>query len=136
MDIEKTYREWLNSPSLQEDEKKSLLAMGQEEKEDAFFQEAPFGTGGMRGKLGIGLNRLNRFTVGKAAYGFGLFLKQRSEDACEKGVAISHDNRRHSREFALLCSSILNDLGIRSYLFDSLRPVPELSFAVRELRCA
>ena len=136
MDIEKTYREWLNSPSLQEDEKKSLLAMGQEEKEDAFFQEAPFGTGGMRGKLGIGLNRLNRFTVGKAAYGFGLFLKQRFEDACEKGVAISHDNRRHSREFALLCSSILNDLGIRSYLFDSLRPVPELSFAVRELRCA
>ncbi len=136
MDIEKTYREWLNSPSLQEDEKKSLLAMGQEEKEDAFFQEAPFGTGGMRGKLGIGLNRLNRFTVGKAAYGFGLFLKHRSEDACEKGVAISHDNRRHSREFALLCSSTLNDLGIRSYLFDSLRPVPELSFAVRELRCA
>ena len=136
MDIEKTYREWLNSPSLQEDEKKSLLAMGQEEKEDAFFQEAPFGTGGMRGKLGIGLNRLNRFTLGKAAYGFGLFLKQRFEDACEKGVAISHDNRRHSREFALLCSSILNDLGIRSYLFDSLRPVPELSFAVRELRCA
>lgn len=136
MDIEKTYREWLNSPSLQEDEKKSLLAMGQEEKEDAFFQEAPFGTGGMRGKLGIGLNRLNRFTVGKAAYGFGLFLKLRFEDACEKGVVISHDNRRHSREFALLCSSILNDLGIRSYLFDSLRPVPELSFAVRELRCA
>lgn len=136
MDIEKTYREWLNSPSLQEDEKKSLLAMGQEEKEDSFFQEAPFGTGGMRGKLGIGLNRLNRFTVGKAAYGFGLFLKQRSDDACEKGVAISHDNRRHSREFALLCSSILNVLGIRSYLFDSLRPVPELSFAVRELRCA
>ena len=136
MDIEKTYREWLNSPSLQEDEKKSLLAMGQEEKEDAFFQAAPCGTGGMRGKLGIGLNRLNRFTVGKAAYGFGLFLKQRFEDACEKGVAISHDNRRHSREFALLCSSILNDLGIRSYLFDSLRPVPELSFAVRELRCA
>ena len=136
MDIEKTYREWLNSPSLQEDEKKSLLAMGQEEKGDAFFQEAPFGTGGMRGKLGIGLNRLNRFTLGKAAYGFGLFLKQRFEDACEKGVAISHDKRRHSREFALLCSSILNDLGICSYLFDSLRPVPELSFAVRELRCA
>ncbi|HBS02737.1 MAG TPA: hypothetical protein DEA63_02590, partial [Firmicutes bacterium] len=66
MDIEKTYREWLNSPLLNPQEKEALSQMNQEEKEDAFFQEAPFGTGGMRGKLGVGLNRLNRFTVGKA----------------------------------------------------------------------
>jgi len=136
MDIEKTYREWLNSPLLNPQEKEALSQMNQEEKEDAFFQEAPFGTGGMRGKLGVGLNRLNRFTVGKAAYGFGLFIQEIVEDSSKKGVAISHDNRLHSREFALLCSSILNDLGIATYVFDSLRPVPELSFAVRYLRCA
>ena len=136
MDIEKTYREWLNSPLLNTQEKEALSQMDQEEKDDAFFQEAPFGTGGMRGKLGVGLNRLNRFTVGKAAYGFGLFIKEGAEGNAEKGVAISHDNRLHSREFALLCSSILNDLGIATYVFDSLRPVPELSFAVRYLHCA
>lgn len=136
MDIETTYQEWLNNPCLNGDERKALRQMGQQEKEDAFFQEAPFGTGGMRGKLGVGLNRLNRFTLGKAAYGFGLFVKKTIPEASSKGVAISHDNRLHSREFALLCSSILNDLGIRSYIFDSLRPVPELSFAVRQLHCA
>ena len=136
MDIEKKYQEWLNSPLLNEKEKTALSSLTQEEKEDAFFQEAPFGTGGMRGKLGLGLNRLNRFTLGKAAYGFGLFLKQICPDAEKKGVAISHDNRDHSREFALLSSDILNGLGFKTYLFDSLRPVPELSYAVRYAHCA
>jgi phosphoglucomutase len=136
MDIEKSYQEWLSSPLLSKDEKESLLSLSKEEKEDAFFMEAPFGTGGMRGKLGLGLNRLNRFTIGKAAYGFGLFLDKVYEGAKEKGVAISHDNRDHSREFALLCGDILNGLGFKTYLFDSLRPVPELSYAVRYAHCA
>ncbi len=136
MDIEKNYQEWLSSPLLTKEEKATLLSLGEEEKEDAFFQEAPFGTGGMRGKLGLGLNRINRFTIGKAAYGLGLFLRKTVEGAESKGVAISHDNREYSREFALLCSSILNGLGFKTYLFDSLRPVPELSYAVRYARCA
>ncbi len=136
MDIEKSYQEWLASPLLSKEEKATLLSFSNEEKEDAFFQEAPFGTGGMRGKLGLGLNRINRFTIGKAAYGLGLFLRKSVKDAESKGVAISHDNRAYSREFALLCSSILNDLGFKTYLFDSLRPVPELSYAVRYAHCA
>ncbi len=136
MDIGKVYQEWLSSPLLNEEEKAELSSMSQEEKEDAFFMEAPFGTGGMRGKLGTGLNRLNRFTVGKAAYGFGLFIKQTVPDGASKGVSISHDNRLHSRDFALLCSDILNDLGINTYVFDALRPVPELSYSVRKLGCA
>ena len=136
MDIEKSYQEWLASPLLSKEEKATLLSLSEEEKEDAFFQEAPFGTGGMRGKLGLGLNRINRFTIGKASYGLGLFLRKTVKDAESKGVAISHDNREYSREFALLCSSILNGLGFKTYLFDSLRPVPELSYAVRYARCA
>ncbi len=136
MDIEKSYQEWLASPLLSKEEKAALLSLSEEEKEDAFFQEAPFGTGGMRGKLGLGLNRINRFTIGKASYGLGLFLRKTIKDAESKGVAISHDNREYSREFALLCSSILNGLGFKTYLFDSLRPVPELSYAVRYARCA
>ncbi len=136
MDIEKSYQEWLSSPLLSKEEKATLLSFSKEEKEDAFFQEAPFGTGGMRGKLGLGLNRINRFTIGKAAYGLGLFLRKSVKDAESKGVAISHDNRAYSREFALLCSGILNDLGFKTYLFDSLRPVPELSYAVRYAHCA
>ncbi len=136
MDIEKSYQEWLTSPLLSKEEKTTLLSFSKEEKEDAFFQEAPFGTGGMRGKLGLGLNRINRFTIGKAAYGLGLFLRKSVEEAESKGVAISHDNRAYSREFALLCSSILNGLGFKTYLFDSLRPVPELSYAVRYAHCA
>lgn len=136
MDIEKNYRKWLSSPSLTAEEKNELLSLNEEEREDAFFQEAPFGTGGMRGKLGLGLNRINRFVIGKAAYAFGLFLRKVVDDAESKGVAISHDNRAYSREFALLSSRILNDMGFKTYIFGSLRPVPELSYAVRYAHAA
>ena len=136
MDIEKNYQKWLSSPLLTAEEKNELLSLNEEEREDAFFQEAPFGTGGMRGKLGLGLNRINRFVIGKAAYAFGLFLRKVVDDAESKGVAISHDNRAYSREFALLSSRILNDMGFKTYIFDSLRPVPELSYAVRYAHAA
>ncbi len=136
MDIEKNYQKWLSSPLLTAEEKNELLSLNEEEREDAFFQEAPFGTGGMRGKLGLGLNRINRFVIGKAAYAFGLFLRKVVANAESKGVAISHDNRAYSREFALLSSQILNDMGFKTYIFDSLRPVPELSYAVRYAHAA
>ena len=129
--IEANYQRWLSSPAVKEETKETLRAMSQKEKEDAFFKDIEFGTGGMRGVLGPGTNRMNEFTVRRAAVAFGRFLLEKFPDAKNRGVALSHDNRHHSRDFVLQSASLLNEMGIKCYIFDSLRPTPELSFAIR-----
>ena len=130
---ERNFERWLNSPRLSDEEKQELLKMSNQEKDDAFFQNIEFGTAGMRGILGLGTNRMNVYTVKKATIAFALYLLEKFPNAKEAGVVISHDNRHMSREFTLLSSKILNEMGLETYIFDSLRPTPELSFAVREL---
>ena len=129
------YNRWLNSPLVSVKDKEILKSMTQEQIDDAFFKNVEFGTAGMRGVLGPGTNRLNDFTVKKATVGFAIYLLEKYSDAKEKGVVISHDNRHCSRSFTLLCAKTLTEFGIKTYIFDSLRPTPELSFAVRYLHC-
>ncbi len=137
MSINENYQLWLNSPIVSDDMKVVLRKMTKEEIDDAFFKNVEFGTAGMRGILGPGTNRLNVFTVRRATIGFALYLLEKFPKAKTQGVVISHDNRHQSRAFTLLSAQVLNDFGINTYIFDSLRPTPELSFAVRHLRtCA
>ena len=131
---EQNYQRWLNSPKVDESIKQELRKMTQAQIDDAFFKDVEFGTAGMRGVLGPGTNRLNSFTVTKATVGFAQYLLELFPKAKEMGVVISHDNRHQSREFTLLSAKVLNDFGIKAYIFDALRPTPELSFAVRYLK--
>lgn len=127
------YKKWCEDPSFDEETKKELMSIKDDEKEieDRFYKELEFGTAGLRGVIGMGTNRMNKYTVGKATQGLANYiLEQGTQD---KGVAISYDSRRMSDEFSLQTALILNANGIKTYLFESLRPVPELSFAVREL---
>ena len=131
MGTQENYQRWLNSSLVDEKTKELLRGLNQKEIDDAFFKDVEFGTAGMRGVLGPGTNRLNDFTVRKATVGFAMYLLEKFPSAKKDGVVISHDNRHFSREFTLLTSRILNDFGIKTYIFDALRPTPELSFAVR-----
>ena len=129
------YQNWLESPDFDEETKSELKAIKDDEKEieDRFYKELEFGTAGLRGVIGAGTNRMNKYTVGKATQGLANYiLKQGTQD---KGVAISYDSRKMSKEFSLQTALILNANGIKTYLFENLRPVPELSFTVRELKC-
>lgn len=129
------YKKWCEDPSFDEETRKELLSIkdNEEEIEDRFYKELEFGTAGLRGVIGMGTNRMNKYTVGKATQGLANYiLEQGTQD---KGVAISYDSRRMSDEFSIQTALILNANGIKTYLFEALRPVPELSFAVRELGC-
>ena len=129
------YKRWCESPEFDEETKKELLEIKNDEKEieDRFYKELEFGTAGLRGIIGAGTNRMNKYTVGKATQGLANYiLEQGTQD---KGVAISYDSRRMSKEFAMQTALIFCANGIKAYLFENLRPVPELSFAVRELKC-
>lgn len=128
------YNRWLNSSLVSESDKEILRKMSKEEIDDAFFKDVEFGTAGMRGILGPGTNRLNEFTVRKATVGFAKYLLEKYDNAADAGVVISHDNRHMSREFTLLTAKVLSEFGIKAYIFDSLRPTPELSFAVRYMK--
>ena len=131
---EQNYQRWMNSPKVSEATKEELRKMSQSQIDDAFFKDVEFGTAGMRGVLGPGTNRLNDFTVRKATVGFARYLLEVFPKAREMGVVISHDNRHQSREFTLLTAKVLNEFGFKAYIFDALRPTPELSFAVRYLK--
>ena len=129
------YKKWCESPEFDEETKKELQAIKNDEKEieDRFYKELEFGTAGLRGIIGAGTNRMNQYTVGKATQGLANYiLEQGTQD---KGVAISYDSRKMSKEFSMQTALILCANGIKTYLFESLRPVPELSFAIRELKC-
>ena len=134
MATQENYNRWLNSNKIDANVKAQLKAMSKEEIDDAFFKDVEFGTAGMRGVLGPGTNRLNDFTVKKATVAFGKYLLEKFPNAKKEGVVFSHDNGHMSREFTVLSAKVLNDLGINTYIFDSSRPTPELSFAVRYLK--
>lgn len=133
MTIIEKYNKWLNHPTMDEELKAELLAMNETQKDDAFFKDVEFGTAGMRGKLGAGTNRLNVYTIRKATVGYAKWLLTREDEV--KSVAIAYDNRFNSRKFADVSAKVLASFGIVSYVFDELRPTPELSFAVRYLHC-
>ena len=104
--------------------------------EDCFGTELAFGTAGLRGVLGAGPGRMNVYTVSRASAGYAAYIAAKGEDVCRRGVVIAHDNRRMSREFALTTAGVFAAHGVHAWLFDSLRPTPELSFAVRHLGAA
>ena len=133
MNVEQKYQKWIRNKNLSDDLRNQLASLNQDQIYDAFYTDLEFGTAGIRGILGPGSNRLNIFVVRKATIGFCKYLLSRFKDAKEKGVVISHDNRLYSREFTLECAKVFSSYGIKSYIFDGLRPTPELSFAVRKL---
>lgn len=133
--IEEKYNKWVNHPNIDPALKAELLAMDEKQKVDAFYTNIEFGTAGMRGLLGAGTNRINLHTIRKANAGFAQYITANGEAAMQCGVAIGYDNRHMSYEFAMDSAKVLASYNIRSYVFESLRPTPELSFAVRTLNC-
>ena len=135
MDYKKVYEEWLANPYFDEATKEELRAIEGDEKEikERFYADLEFGTAGLRGIIGAGTNRMNVYTVRKATQGLANYIK--SVGAQEKGVAIAYDSRHMSPEFADEAALCLAANGIKAYVFESLRPTPELSFAVRTLKC-
>ncbi|MBP3891444.1 MAG: phospho-sugar mutase [Solobacterium sp.] len=135
MTAQENYERWLNSPNLDPTLKEELKEMDEKAITDAFYTTIEFGTAGMRGLMGAGTNRINIHTIRKATAGFAEYIKENGEDAMKRGIAIGYDNRHLSREFAFDSANVLVKYGITSYVFESLRPTPELSFAVRHLNC-
>ena len=135
MDYIKKYQEWLQSDEIDEETKEALKKIegNDEEIKDSFYKELEFGTAGLRGIVGAGTNRMNKYTVGKATQGLANYIVKNNGQ--ERGVAIAYDSRHMSKEFSKLACLILNANGIKTYRFESLRPTPELSFTVRELNC-
>lgn len=135
MDYKANYQSWLNDARLCAEGKEDLLAMANDEKaiEYAFGGELEFGTAGMRGIIGYGMNKMNIYTVMRATQGLSEFIKTLGAAAIERGVVISYDTRRKSREFAEAAASVLAKNGIKAFLFDDVHPVPMLSYAVRYL---
>ena len=134
--IYERYQAWCNAPEMDAENKKNLLAMADDEKAivEAFYQDLAFGTAGLRGILGAGTNRMNIYTVGKATQGLANYIVKKGTAAMKSGVVIAYDSRIMSAEFARHSASILAANGIHVYLFDALRPTPELSFAIRHLK--
>jgi len=130
-----SYNKWMSSDVVDEETKKELKSIDAKEMEDRFYRDLEFGTGGLRGIMGAGTNRMNVYTVRKATQGLCMYVSSLGEDAMKKGVAIAYDSRNNSKLFADECAKVLCANGIKSYIFDSLRPTPELSFAVRYLGC-
>ena len=135
MDYKKVYEEWLTNPFFDEATRQELAAIKDDEKEikERFYTDLEFGTAGLRGIIGAGTNRMNNYIVAKATQGLANYIKQRKKQA--KGVAIAYDSRHCSPEFADVAALCLAANGIKAYVFESLRPTPELSFAVRYLGC-
>ncbi|WP_437829518.1 phospho-sugar mutase [Niallia taxi] len=126
---------WASFQDLETNLKAQLQELQKSEKqlEDSFYKHLEFGTGGMRGELGPGINRMNIYTVRKAAQGLGKYIQEQGKEAMERGVAVAYDSRHQSPEFALEVAKVVGKLGIKSYVFEELRPTPELSYAVRHL---
>ncbi len=135
MDYKKLYEEWLSNPYFDAETKKELESIKDDEKEikERFYTELEFGTGGLRGIIGAGINRMNIYTVRKATQGLANYIIRAGKQ--DKGVAVAFDSRRMSPEFAKETALCLCANGIPVYIFESLRPTPELSFALRELGC-
>lgn len=135
MDYMLKYNQWKANENLDPSLKSELQAMNDAQIEDAFYTNVEFGTAGMRGVLGAGTNRMNIYTIRKANVGFAKYVLT-LENGKKRGIAIGYDNRHMSYRFAMESAKVLATYGIKSYVFESLRPTPELSFAVRYLKCA
>ncbi|MGI5850583.1 MAG: phospho-sugar mutase [Clostridiales bacterium] len=135
MEFKLRYQRWLDSPIIDEVTKEELRSISGNEKEieERFYKNLEFGTGGLRGVIGAGTNRMNLYTVGMATQGFANYIKEQGKDAMNRGVVIAYDSRRMSREFAERVALVLNGNGIRTFLYSELQPTPILSFSVREL---
>ncbi len=136
MDYRAEYEKWINSPKVTDEVKAELAGLDEKEKEDRFYKELEFGTAGMRGIMSAGINRMNIYTVRRATQGLCLEMMDKGEETVKKGVVIAYDSRNNSALFAMECAKVLCANGIKTYLFESLRPTPELSFALRYLKCA
>src|SRR5438552_2893839 len=134
--IQEKINVWLNGNFDQQtkDEIKRLQKENEEQLADAFYKDLEFGTGGLRGIMGVGTNRMNKYTIGMATQGYANYLKQ-SFPGEEVKVAIAHDSRNNSRLFAETTANVFAANGVKVFLFDDLRPTPELSFAIRTLGC-
>ncbi len=141
MDFLQQYEFWKTSGAFDAQTHQELAALDPvrdaKEIEDRFYKELEFGTGGLRGIMGAGTNRMNKYTVGKATRGFGQYLLDRygAEVCRQRGVVVAHDTRNNSPQFAEVTARVLSGLGIRAYLFQAPAPTPELSFSVRQLNC-
>lgn len=134
----KNYNEWMNNPYFDDETKQELKAIQNDEKEieDRFYKELEFGTAGLRGIIGYGTNRINKYTVRKATFGLcNYILKKCKEDGQKRGVVIAYDSRHKSKEFCIEVAKTLAACGIKAYIYDSLRSTPQLSFSVRYLNC-
>lgn len=139
MGYKETYNMWLDSPYFDKDTKEELIKIKNNEKEieERFYKDLEFGTGGLRGVIGAGTNRINIYTVRRATLGVLNYIsKTMGEEGKKKGVVIAHDSRHMSREFCMEVAKTLAAYNVKAYIFDDLRPTPELSFAVRYLGCA
>ena len=137
MDFRAEYEKWCTYPYFDEDKKAELKALAGDDKEieDRFYRTLEFGTAGLRGVIGAGTNRMNIYTVRQATQGLANYILSQGEDAVKRGVAIAHDSRNMHDEFTDATALCLAANGIKAYIFPSLRPTPELSFAVRQLHC-
>ena len=133
MTYTENYQKWLDFAGLPDYLREELLAMDEKTKEDAFYTNLEFGTAGMRGVIGAGTNRINVYVVRQATEGLAKLIETKGEDVKKRGVAIAYDSRHFSPEFAFESAQVLAKHGIKAYVFESLRPTPELSFAVRHL---
>lgn len=135
MDFLEKYNYWINSEYFDEETKKELESIKDDkgEIEDRFHKDLTFGTAGLRGKIGAGTNRMNRYTVSLATQGLANTIKKRGKEAMERGVAIAYDVRHFSKEFSKIAARVLAANGIKVYLFDDIRPTPLLSYTIREL---
>ncbi|MDO4288346.1 MAG: phospho-sugar mutase [Eubacterium sp.] len=137
MGYQEIYEQWKSNAALDAELKAELLALTDEKDiEDRFYQDLEFGTGGMRGKIGVGTNRMNVYMVSKATCGLGKYILSQGAENAAKGVAIAFDSRNKSDVFAKTAARVLAAMGIQVYLFDSLRPTPVLSFTVRHFDAA
>lgn len=135
MSYQENYQKWVDFVELPDYLRQDLENMDEKTKEDAFYTNLEFGTAGMRGLVGAGTNRINIYVVRQATEGLARLIESKGENEKERGVAIAYDSRHFSPEFAFESAAVLAKHGIKSYVFESLRPTPELSFAVRHLNC-
>ena len=135
MTYQENFQKWADFAELPDYLRRDLESMDEKTKEDAFYTNLEFGTAGMRGLIGAGTNRINIYVVRQATEGLARLIESKGGDEKERGVAIAYDSRHFSPEFAFESAAVLAKHGIKSYVFESLRPTPELSFAVRHLNC-
>ena len=135
MTYQENYQKWVDFSDLPDYLRRDLESMDEKTKEDAFYTNLEFGTAGMRGLIGAGTNRINIYVVRQATEGLARLIESKGGNEKERGVAIAYDSRHFSPEFAFESAAVLAKHGIKSYVFESLRPTPELSFAVRHLNC-